>query len=78
MADVQDTILRRTELRDLDLLNRVEPAYVNPDGLLDRGALAADYQWFRDQAMLDGVIDLDQLVDDSFAKYAVSVLGPYR
>jgi NitT/TauT family transport system substrate-binding protein len=77
-ADVRDTILRRTELRDLDLLDRVEPAYVNPDGVLDRGALAADYQWFRDRGMVDGAVDLDQFVDDSFARYAVSVLGPYR
>jgi NitT/TauT family transport system substrate-binding protein len=77
MAEVRETIVRRTELRDLDLLDRVEPAYVNPDGRLDRSALTADYQWFRDQGMVDGAVDVDQFVDDSYARYAVSVLGPY-
>jgi NitT/TauT family transport system substrate-binding protein len=78
LAEAQDTILRRTDLRDPDLLQRIEPAFINPNGSFDRAALAADYQWFRQQGLLPEPINLDQFVDDSFVNQAVAVLGPYR
>ena len=48
------------------------------NGALDRQALAADYEWFRQHRGLTATVDLNQAVDDSFANYAVSVLGTYR
>jgi NitT/TauT family transport system substrate-binding protein len=78
VGEVQDTILRRTDLRDADLLQRVEPSFINPNGSFDRAALTADYQWFRQQGMLPEAVNLDQYVDDSFVNQAVAVLGPYR
>jgi NitT/TauT family transport system substrate-binding protein len=78
LARVRDTILRRTDLRDPELLERIEVGYINPNGLFDRAALAADYQWFRQYGGLTESVDLDQIVDDRFVQYAVSVLGPYR
>jgi NitT/TauT family transport system substrate-binding protein len=78
LAEAQDTILRRTDLRDADLLQRIEPGFINPNGSFDRAALTADYQWFRQQGMLPETVNLDQYVDDSFVNQAVAVLGPYR
>jgi NitT/TauT family transport system substrate-binding protein len=78
LARARDTILRRTDLRDPELLERIEVGYINPNGLFDRAALAADYQWFRQHGGLTESVDLDQIVDDRFVQYAVSVLGPYR
>jgi NitT/TauT family transport system substrate-binding protein len=78
LAEAQDTILRRTDLRDPELLQRVEPAYVSPNDVPDRAALLADYQWFRQHGGLTESINLDQYIDDSFVKHAVSVLGTYR
>ena len=78
LAQAQDIILRRTSLRDSDLLQRMQVGYIHPDGTLDRAALAADYEWFREHAGLSETVDLDQVVDDRYARYAVSVLGPYR
>jgi len=78
LARVQDTTLRRTSLRDPDLLDRVEPTRIDPNGTMSRGGLAADYQWFREYGGLAETVDLDQLVDERFVEYAVAVLGPYR
>jgi NitT/TauT family transport system substrate-binding protein len=78
LAEAQDTILRRTDLRDADLLQRIEPGFINPNGSFDRAALMADYQWFRQQGMLPEAVNLDQYVDDGFVNQAVAVLGPYR
>ena len=78
LARAQDTLLRRTDLRDPDLLQRIETGFISPDGVLDKAALRADYEWFRQHAGLTETVDLDTIVDPSFANYAVSVLGPYR
>ena len=78
LARVQDTTLRRTSLRDPDLLDRVEPTRIDPNGTMSRAGLAADYQWFREYGGLAETVDLDQLLDERFVEYAVAVLGPYR
>jgi NitT/TauT family transport system substrate-binding protein len=78
LAQAQDMIVRRTDLRDLELAQRIRVGYINPNGNLDRAALAADYEWFRQYGGLTETVDLDQVVDDSFVGHAVSVLGPYR
>ena len=77
-AFVRDTILRRTSLRDPELLDRIEPVRTDPNGAMSRAGLAADYEWFREYGGLTETVDLDQLVDERYIQYAVSVLGPYR
>jgi NitT/TauT family transport system substrate-binding protein len=78
LNEALDMIARRTGLTDRDLLQRVQVGYIDPNGALDRQALAADYEWFRQNRGLTATVDLSQAVDDSFANYAVSVLGTYR
>lgn len=78
VARVRDTTLRRTSLRDPDLVDRVEPTRIDPNGAMNRAGLAADYQWFREYGGLTETVDLDQLVDERFIDYAAAVLGPYR
>ena len=78
LAQAKNTILQRTDLRDPDLLDRLENSRIDPNGQLDRVALAADYEWFRQYAGLTESVNLNEVVDSSFADYAVSVLGQYR
>ncbi len=78
LGEALDMLARRTGLTDRDLLQRIQVAYIDPNGALDRQALAADYQWFRQHRGLTADVDLNQVVDDSFARHAVSVLGQYR
>ncbi|MBX5490717.1 MAG: ABC transporter substrate-binding protein [Chloroflexi bacterium] len=78
LAEARDTLARRTELKDPDLLQRIQPGYIDPNGRLDRAALRRDYEWFREHAGLNAELDLDQIIDSSFADYAVSLLGEYR
>jgi NitT/TauT family transport system substrate-binding protein len=78
VAKVRDIVARRTELRDPDLLQRVQPGYIDPNGRLDRAALRRDYEWFRRHAGLTAEIDFDQLVDTTYADSAISLLGEYR
>lgn len=77
LAAIKKTVLERTSIKDPDLLDRAEWTHVDPNGVLDRIGLEHDYQWFREHGGLTESIDLDQLVDTSFADYAISVLGTY-
>ena len=78
LAQARNTVLQRTDLRDPELLDRLENSRIDPNGQLDRVALAADYEWFRQYAGLAESVNLNDVVDASFADYAVSVLGQYR
>ncbi len=78
LGEALDMLARHTGLTDRDLLQRIQVAYIDPNGALDRQALAADYDWFRQYRGLTADVDLNQVVDDSFARYAVSLLGPYQ
>jgi NitT/TauT family transport system substrate-binding protein len=78
VASVRDTILRRTTLRDPALLDQGEPVQTDPNGVMNRPGLAADYQWFREYGGLTETVDLDSLVDERYIQYAQSVLGLYR
>jgi NitT/TauT family transport system substrate-binding protein len=78
LAQARNTVLQRTDLRDPELLDRLENSRIDPNGQLDRAALASDYEWFRQHAGLVESVNLNDVVDSSFADYAVSVLGQYR
>ncbi len=78
LAQARNTILTRTDLHDPALLDNMETSRIDPNGRIDRAALAADYEWFREHEGLTETVDLDAVVDTSFADYAVSVLGTYR
>ncbi len=70
--------LWRTDVRDPRLVQRVSAPYMNPNDTFDRAALATDCQWLRHQGGLAEDVDLDQVVDETFVQYALSVLGPYH
>ncbi len=77
-AEVKDIIVRRTSLKDADLLERIDPPNIDPNGALYRVGLTSDYEWFREYGGLAEALDLNQVIDERFAQEAVSVLGPYR
>jgi NitT/TauT family transport system substrate-binding protein len=78
LAQAEDLILRRTDLRDPELVRTLETSFLSPNGMFDKAALRTDYELYRQYSGLVESIDLDQVVDESFANYAVSILGPYR
>lgn len=51
------------------------PNYVDPNGTVNVGGLKRDYDFFKQQGLLQGDVDVDKMVDSSFAKAAVNQLG---
>ncbi len=65
-------------LPDVSYYDDCEWGRVNPDGRIDRRWIEDEMQWSVRTGLLDRVVPVDQLVDDSYVDYAVSVLGPYK
>lgn len=63
---------------DPDLYAEITPNYVDPNGAVNRESLQKDYDFFAENGFLEGEVDLDAIVDPSFAEAAVERLGPYE
>jgi NitT/TauT family transport system substrate-binding protein len=51
------------------------PNYVDPNGQVNLTGLKRDYDFFKQQGLLQGDVDVNKMVDSSFAKAAVEKLG---
>ena len=52
--------------------------YVNPDGRINTADVRAQQDWYVGQGQVQQPANLDQVVDNQFAEFALGVLGPYR
>lgn len=62
---------------DPELYRQITPNWVDPDGQVNEDSLAQDYEFFQSQELLEGEVDLTQVVDSSFADAAVEQLGAW-
>lgn len=60
------------------LYRKIVPNYVDPDGQVNVESLRKDYTFFKDQGLLQADVDVDGIVDPSFATAAVGKLGEYQ
>ena len=51
---------------------------MNPDGHVNKESLAYDLAFYREQGLVKGAVDLDQVVDGSFVDATLRELGSYR
>jgi NitT/TauT family transport system substrate-binding protein len=61
---------------DPELLRRITPTYMDPNGGVDVASLRRDYDFFAERGSLEDTVQVEQLVDTSFARRAVDELGP--
>jgi len=77
-AEVVAILTKNTNVKDPALYDKVTWDYMNPDGYLNVETLARDMDWYVANGYLPEKPDINRLVDNSFADYAVSVLGNYQ
>jgi hypothetical protein len=64
-------------VRDPALIERMAPTGSNPDGYAHLTSLADDIDWWVAHAYVQTRIDAAEVVDNSFADYAIERLGRY-
>ena len=76
--EVISILTRNTNLRDPAIYEKVAMPGLDPDGRVSKSALVADQQYYIRIGKQQAPINIDELVDMSFADAAVQQLGPYQ
>jgi len=71
-------LVEHLPVKEPALYDRMAMPYVNPDGRINAADIGAQQDWFVSQGQVQQPVDVDQLVDNRFASFAVDVLGPYQ
>lgn len=67
-----------THVKDPQIYRDVTPTGMNPDGFVNAKSLAHDVSFYTEQGLVKSKIDINSLVDHSFAQAVVNELGPYK
>ncbi len=76
--DVVNILAKNTTVKDPNVIKKMKPAGLNPDGKLDVKSMQEDIDYYQEAGYLKEKVDLSKLVDTSFQEYAVQQLGPYK
>lgn len=77
-AEAVAQLVKHLPVKEPALYDRMGMPYVNPDGRINVADVRAQQDWYLAQGQVAQPADLDQVVDNQFADYALSILGPYR
>jgi NitT/TauT family transport system substrate-binding protein len=70
-------LAKHTVIKDPNVLRGMVMAGVNPDGKLNVDSMKKDLAFFKETGDVTGKVEVDQVVDQSFAEAALKDLGPY-
>jgi NitT/TauT family transport system substrate-binding protein len=76
--DILTALKKYTALKDDELIRKMPPTRMNPEGYLDPEKLAEYQDWFASRGLVPQKADIAKVYDPSFAEYANAVLGPYQ
>lgn len=71
-------LTKHTKIKDAAIYQKVVPVGLSPDGMVNVLSLKQDAQWYQEKGYVKQLPDIDKIVDLSYAKHAVKVLGPYK
>lgn len=76
--EIINILTKHTKIKDAAIYSKVVPVGLSPDGMVNMLSLKQDAQWYHEKGFVKKLPDIDTIVDLSFAKHAVQVLGPYN
>jgi NitT/TauT family transport system substrate-binding protein len=65
-------------VKDRELYKKMYPVGLNPDGYVRMKGIQMDLDWYKERGLLKGDLKAEDVVDNSFANFAVEVLGKYQ
>jgi NitT/TauT family transport system substrate-binding protein len=77
-AELISILTAETSVKDPELIKKMTPNAIDPDGKLNDASLKKDYAFYKEQGYLEGNVTAEQVVDKSFMEAALKVLGPYK
>ena len=75
--EVVDILTRHTPVKNPGLYDHMGYASIDPNGQVDQASLVEQLDWYERQGLVTGIVDLDRVVDRSYADFALQRLGRY-
>jgi NitT/TauT family transport system substrate-binding protein len=76
--EVIDILTEYTPQKNKDLLRKITPTGMDPDGKVNTASLQRDVDFYTAQGLVETKVDVSKIVDMSFADDAVKALGPFK
>jgi len=76
--DVISILTEATSIKDPAVYRSITPSAINPNGQLNLASMRKDLQFFKDQGMIEGKVEVEDVVDESFVNDALKQLGTYK
>ncbi len=67
-----------TSVKSAELLRKITPTGMDPDGRVNVESLQRDVDFYASQGLVQGKVDVSKIVDHSFVDAAVKALGPFK
>ena len=67
-----------SQIKDPEIYRTITAANIDPDGKLGIESLKEDLAIFTKEGLIEGKVDINKVIDTSFAQAAVKELGPYK
>ncbi len=77
-SEIIAILTKHTRIKDKSIYEKVVPVGLDPNGLVNIESLRNDAKWYFQKGLVKKLPKIDTIVDLSFAKHAVSVLGEYK
>jgi hypothetical protein len=71
-------LVKHLPVKEPALYERMAMPYFHPDGHINTADVQAQQDWYVSQGQVQQPINLARVVDNGYADYALSVLGPYK
>ncbi|HEY5602161.1 MAG TPA: ABC transporter substrate-binding protein [Gammaproteobacteria bacterium] len=75
---IVNILIKHTRIKNAAVYSRTIPVGLNPDGMVNMPSLKQDAKWYHEKGYVKELPDIDNIVDLSYVKQAVKVLGPYQ
>lgn len=76
--EIISILSKSTQEKDPAIYKAATAHGCNPDGMVNVASMKHDYEFFKEQGLITAPVDIDKVVDMSFAKAVVKELGPYK
>jgi len=76
--DVIKILVESTPIKDPEVFRAITPNGVDPDGRVNRKSLQQDLDLWQSMGLINGAVDMNDVVDPSFIEAALKEVGPSK
>jgi len=76
--EVIPILIEYTSVKNADLLRKITPTGMDPDGRVNIESLQRDVDFYASQGLVQGKVNVASIVDHSFVEAAIKALGPFK